>query len=367
MDRIGQQCLKELLQFIRDPLTARMAFLLPLAALLIFGFAIRLETKHIRIAVQDFDSTPLSRAFVERLAATNQLEPRPWNGSDPVRSALDNGVANAAIVIPVGFERRLKAGKSADVQTLVDGSDVTAARVIRGSVRATTAFFEAIHGLGARYDVTASTRTWFNPGREEALFIVPGALALVLSIFPPMLAGINMGREKDEGTIVQAYASGISATEFLLGKLLAFAAIGIADVVFLLICAASIWHLRFAGDPMPFLIGTPLFVAATMMLGIMLGTLGSNQLAAIQAVGTVQPLLAILFSGFLYPLNNVPAPVSYLAVIVPARYYMVLTRDAFVRGAGWGGVWYTIPALALIAAIEFFIAWRMLRRMRLSS
>jgi ABC-2 type transport system permease protein len=363
--RIWQQCLKELLQFLRDPLTARMTFTLPLVTLLIYGFAIRLETKHVRVAIQDFDRSPLSRAFAEQLRATNQLDLRPLDASDPAGSILKSGAVNASVVIPPGFERRLKSGKPAEIQALVDGSDVTTARVIRGGLRATTGFFNAVHDLGGSAGLQAATRTWFNPGREEALFIVPGTIAFVLSVFPAMIAAINMGREKEQGTIVQAYASSITATEFLLGKCAAFVLIGIADAVFLIAVAAPIWHLRFAGDPTPLIVGTPVFMAAVMMLGIMLGAMGSDQLAAIQAVGTIQPLVALLLSGFLYPLNNIPAPASYIAFFVPVRYYIELMRDAFVRGTGWGDIWYAIPCLALLAIAEFFIAWLLLRRMQL--
>jgi ABC-2 type transport system permease protein len=366
MDRIAQQCLKDLLQFLRDPLTVRLSFFLPLATLAIYGFAIRLESKHIALAVQDFDRSSSSVALIDRLAATNQLDVTKWEGSEPARGALDSGVSKAAVIVPAGFERAIKAGRHVDVQVLVDGSDVTTARVVRGSVRAAVDSFASVAGLEPPPQLHAQTRVWFNPGREEALFIVPGTIALTLSIFPAMIAGINMGREKDAGTIVQAYASSITAAEFLLGKCAAFVVVGMANAVAMIGAGMLVWHIRLAGDPWPLLAGTPIFMAAIMFFGIMLGAMGENQLAAIQAVGTIQPLLGLLLSGFLYPLNNIPAPVSYIAYVVPVRYYIDLMRDAFVRGTGWSGSWHALAALALIAAVEFFAAWLLMRRMQIS-
>jgi ABC-2 type transport system permease protein len=371
LKRVWAQCVKELSQFRRDRLTVALAFLLPFATLLIFGFAIRLETKNIALVVQDFDSSPLSRAYVERLYGTSQLKPvrwsRDWSRNNLARDAINQGKASAAVIIPPDFSRHLKEGKTSTVQVLIDGSDVANARVIKNSVRATNTFFLKTEGFLPKQSlITARTRVWFNPGRQESLYMVPGVLAINLVLYPSILAAIAMVRDKEEGTIVQVYASSASATELLLGKGLAYLLIALSESVFLMLAAALIFGTRLAGDPTPLLVGTPLFLATSVMIGLFVGARSHSQSAAIQAVGATNALTAMLLSGFIYPISNIPWPLSLLANLVPVRYYIELTRDSFVRGTGWPGVWFVFPALAALGLVLFWGAWQKLQRMQFS-
>lgn len=488
MKRIWAQCVKELAQFRRDRLTVALAFLLPLLTLLIFGYAIRLESKNIPLAIEDLDRSPLSRSYIERLFATNQFEPaalpRLNNRRDPAQVAIDKGLAKAALVIPPDFSRRIKSGQPSTVQVLVDGTDVNNARVIKNSIQATTNFFlrttdlqptfqqfaagnrersqssvnnsnrshspnqpslsnssrdseaqSSPNPLGARSNQTPTvpgslgldqsnqtsldlspdlsegtqvpssrrfssapqnqsnsipsssssnsgptnspmaargnprvvvhSRIWFNPGRKESLYIVPGVFAVIFWIYPSMLAALAMVREKEQGTILQVYASSLSARELLLGKGLAYFLVGLSEVVLIMTLGALLFGLWFAGDPTPLLIGTPIFLAASILFGLFVGVRASTQSAAVQGVATIGFLTALLLSGFIYPLSNIPFPLSLVSNIVPARYYIVITRDAFVRGAGWPGVWFAPLAIAGLGLLLFMAAWRGLRRMQL--
>ncbi|MDX2217210.1 MAG: ABC transporter permease [Oculatellaceae cyanobacterium bins.114] len=368
MKRIWSQCTKELAQFGRDRLTVALAFVLPLLTLLIFGFAIRLEAKNIPIAIQDFDNSPLSRSYIERLFATNQFQAISWVGSDPVRATLDSSIAKAAVVIPPDFSRQLKAGLSSEIQVLVDGTDVNNARIIQNSIQAVTRFFLKVSNLQQppSLRVIPHTRIWFNPGRKESLYIVPGTCAVILWIYPSLLAAIALVREKEQGTIVQVYASNLSSSELLLGKALAYLAIGLTEAIVVIGLGALLFRLSFAGDPTPLLIGTPIFITASVMFGMVIGSRASNQNAAVQAVATIGFLTAFLLSGFIYPLSNIPFPLSLLSNVVPARYYIDITRDAFVRGTGWSGVWFSVLVLIGISLFLFNVARRNLQRMQIS-
>ena len=222
MKRVLAQCRKEFAQFRRDRLTLALAFALPIATLIIFSFAIRLEAKNVPLVVQDYDQTPLSRAYTERLFATNQFTSTMWTGTDPARDAIARGLAKVAMVIPPDFERRIKADNVSTVQVLVDGTDVNNARVSASSIRSTTNFFLTSSGLNSSTaKVSARLRLWFNPGRKESLYIVPGVYAVILWVYPSLLSTIAMVREKEQGTIIQVYASSLSAVELILGKTLA--------------------------------------------------------------------------------------------------------------------------------------------------
>ncbi|GAB4231191.1 MAG: ABC transporter permease [Stanieria sp.] len=365
MKRILAQCLKELNQFRRDRLTVALALILPLGMLLIYGYAIRLETKNIPLSVQDFDNSYLSRSYVERLYATNQFVPALTIDSSPT-AAIDRGVAKAVVVIPPDFSRQIKSNKSVDVQVLVDGTDVNNARVIQNSIRATTNFFLQNNNLQpSTQKVSTRTRLWFNPGRKESLYIVPGIYGVILWVFPSMLTAIAMVREKEQGTIIQVYASDLSAVEWLLGKGLAYLLVALAEALVVMGVSVVLFGLRLQVEPMPLIIGTLTFLAASVSFGLLVGTRASNQTAAVQGTAIAGFLTAFLLSGFIYRVENIPFPLSLISNIIPARYYILVTRDAFVRGTGWVGIWYVPLIVGLIGFLIFMAATRNLKRMQL--
>ncbi|MGJ5673819.1 MAG: ABC transporter permease [Nostochopsis sp.] len=366
MKRILTQCIKELVQFRRDRLTLALAFLLPFLTLLIFGFAIRLESKNIPLVVQDFDNTHLSRSYIERLYATNQFIPHKWSGTDPAQDAIDRGIAKAAVIIPPEFSRDIQGNKNTQVQVLIDGTDVNNARVIKNSIEQVTNFFMRDQGLlPTTSSITPNIRLWFNPGRLESLYIVPGTYAVVLWIFPSLLSAIAMVREKEKGTILQVYASSISATELLLGKGLAYLLIGITEALIAMTIGSVLFQVGLVGDPTPLIIGSVLLIADSVLFGLLLGVRSSNQNAAVQGVSLIGFITALLLSGFIYPLNNIPFPLSLVPNVVPARYYIDINRDAFVRGIGWAGVWFDLVMLAILGLIFFNISRQFLSRMQL--
>jgi ABC-2 type transport system permease protein len=301
------------------------------------------------------------------LFATNQFIFVPWNNDDSVELALDRSIAKAGVIIPPDFSRRIAAGKTADVQVLVDGTDTNNARVIKNSIKATTNDFLQSAGLIPTTNLlTTRSRLWFNPGRKESLYIVPGVYAVVLWIFPSLLSAIAMVREKERQTILQVYASSMSATELVLGKGLAYVIISLGIAALVMGIGAIVFGLRLAGDPTPLLLAIPIYLWASVMFGIMLGTRTNNQNAAVQGVALVGFLTALLLSGFIYPLSNIPFPLSLLPNIIPARYFIEITRDAYVRGAGWVGVWFAEIMILAIGMVLFNISRKVLSRMQLT-
>jgi ABC-2 type transport system permease protein len=364
--RIRNQFFKELQQFGRDRLGVALAFILPVIALLIIGFAIRLEAKDIPLVVRDLDQTTLSRGYIERLYATNLFVPAEWQG-DRFPDALDRGTAQAQVTIPPGFAADVAAGRTGTMQIVVDGGDVINARVIKLAIQGVTGVVQRQLNPLPDLGVIPQVRLWFNPGRQESLFIVPASYGVILAIFPPLLLAIALVREKEQGTISQLYASSLSAFELLVGKSLAYLVVGLGEAVVLLIVGFVLFGTRFAGDPIPLLVGTPIFMLTSLQLGLIIGIFTTTQSSAIQAIGTIKVLTAFLLAGFLFPLNNVPFPFSIVSYLVPVRYYIELCRDAFVRGSGWFGTWHLIVILLILGVGEFAIAWWGMRRMQLSS
>src|SRR5262249_21092772 len=177
---------------------------------------------------------------------------------------------------------------------------------------------------------------------------------------------LAMSRESEQKTILQVYVSSISAHEYVLGKALAFFIISLAEWALVTIAGMALFGLRFIGSPMPYLVGTIIYLFCNVAFGVMAGAAISNQATAIQAISSLCFVLSFLISGFIFPLSNIPVGIRWISNIVPARYFIEISRDAFVRGAGWSAVWTAHLALALLGTIFLFVAWLKMRRMQVN-
>ncbi len=360
------QTRKELLQFRRDPLTVALAFVLPFVALLMYGYATRLEAKDIHIKIFNFDDGKLSREYIDAISATDQFNVSAGEGGDII-APLDRGEAKASIVIPPEFSRLIKQGKTADVELIIDGTDVNNARVIKNGFFALTQFFMSDHGLRqSRAPIGTAVRLWFNPGRKEPLQIVPGAIALLTWIFPALLSAFALVREKEQGTVLQLYASSITAFELILGKSLAYLAIGMVEAIIVVVAGLAFFSVPFVGSFTAFVICTTLFVFSGVLFGLWAGSKANNQMAAVQICAMIGFLTSMLLSGFIYPIRNITYPISLLSNFVPARYYIEASRDAFVRGGSLLAHWYIPFFLLLLCLLILFSTTRGMSKMQIA-
>jgi ABC-2 type transport system permease protein len=369
MKRIIAQTWKELTQTFRDRLTVALALVLPLILLALLGTSLSFSVKGIGVVVQDFDQTPLSRRYIDALNASLTFRVAAFPLDRRPEEALMNERARAILIIPEHFERDFLRGGRAEAQWLIDAVDANTANNMRGQAEALTkAFVSQNAGAGDPPNppaVKTETRMWYNPGGSARKFIGPGAFAVALALFPPLLAALAMSREGEQKTILQVYVSSISAHEYLLGKIAAFFVIALAEWALALALSLFLFDLKIVGDPTPFLVGTIFYLFCNVSFGVMVGTSIPNQAAAIQAVAGVQFLLSFLLSGFIFPISNIPAGLRWITAVVPARYFIEISRDAFVRGGGWAAVWYAPLILALIGSFFFFTAWRKMRHMQI--
>jgi ABC-2 type transport system permease protein len=368
MQRIVAQARKELTQILRDRLALGLALVMPVALTALLGTSISLTVTDIPIVVQDLDQTPLSRQYVDAFRSSLTFRIAALPPATSPEAALTAGWARAALIIPEHFTREIRRGRLAEAQLLVDATDTNTARLTRGAATQVTGAFA--RQLGASRSVPAvrtATRLWFNPGREPRKFYGPGFFVLALSIFPPLLAALAMSREGEQKTILQVYASSISAHEFLLGKVLAGMTIGLLEWLLTLTFLLTFFGLRFAGDPTPLLAGSVLFLFCVVSFGALVGGAIPNQAAAIQAVALGGFLLAFLLSGLIFPVENIPPALAWISNLVQARYYIVVVRDAFLQGGGWPAVWWAVLAIGAIGLVYFGLAWRALRRMQVKA
>ncbi len=366
--RIIAQTIKELTQLGRDRLTLTLALGLPLILLLLFGFAVSLEVNKINFAVQDLDRTPTSREYIATFEGTNKFNIVAQGADVDVPKLLDRGRISAGLIIPPEFSRDLqRSGRSAEIQILLDGTDANTANIVRGYAKATNnTFVENLQGINT-LAVSLHSRLWYNPGLETLKYVGPGALALTVTLFPALLAGLATAREYEHLTILQVYASSLSGIEYLLGKAAAFWLVGMAEVLLVNLEAWLFFGLWFAGNPTPIILGSCLYIACGVLWGIFLGSNTKVQSAAIQAISFTAFLLSLQLSGFIYPVANIPIAIRWVSYLIPARYYIELTRDAYVRGVGWFGVWLQVLALTILSGLFFFLAWRKMRKMQVNS
>jgi len=367
MRRIIAQTRKELTQLLRDRLALALALVLPLALTGLMGTTVSLTVTDIPIVIQDLDQTPLSRRYADafRTSLTYRVVTLPA-ATSPERM-LGGGRARAAIVIPEHFEREIRRGRPVEAQVLVDATDGNTAQLVRGSAGQVTRAFARQLGGAPTPTVQTATRLWFNPGRESRKFYGPGFLVLGLSIFPTVLAALAMSREGEQQTILQVYVSSISAHEFLLGKILTWMVVGVAQCLLLALLMFTLFGLRFAGDPTPLLVGSALFVFCVVSFGSLVGVAIPNQAAAVQAVALGGFLLSFLLSGLIFPIENIPGGLRWISGLVQARYYVVIVRDAFLQGGGWPAVWWAVLAIGALGAAFYALAWRTLRRMQVKA
>jgi ABC-2 type transport system permease protein len=369
MQRILAQIRKELLHIVRDPLALALALILPVGFTALLGTTISLTVKDIPIVIQDLDQTPLSWRYADafRASITFHVVELPVTASP--ETALSSGRARAAIIIPKHFARDVLRHGRGETQVLVDATDTNTALLTRGSAtQVTRAFAQQLEGgAPAGAQVQARTRLWFNPGREPRKFFGPGMFVLALSIFPPLLAALAMAREGEQQTILQVYVSGISAHEFLLGKILAGMLIGLAEWLLALGVMFTLFDLRLVGDPTPFVVASVLFLFCVVSFGTLVGAAIPAQAAAMQAIALGGFLLGFLMSGLVYPITNIPAGLRWIASLVQARYFIVVVRDAFLVGGGWPAVWSAVVAIAAIGSVFYVLAWRTMRRMQVSA
>lgn len=367
---LSVQIAKEWCEFRRDRLSLALAFLLPIFSLLLFGFGIRLESKTIPIVVQDHDDTPLSREYVARLYNTNMFVEAPTPKTTNPKDTIDRGQAKVAFEIPKGFTAKIyEKDSSSPYKVLIDGTDIANVQVVANSIEAANLYFLAmlkkIRSPEAELSpVKPEMRLWFNPGRKETLFIVPGAFAVVLWMFPALLAAVAASREKEQDTIVRVYSANPNPLAYLLGKAAVYFLTSMCMAMIVIILGGVIFGIAPVHDPTPLLVAVPLYVMTAVLFGLCLGTYASSQTVAVQATSSIGFFPCLLLSGFVYPISNIPFPLSLFSLIVPARYFVELSRDSFVRGAGWPVVWHVPLILLGFCCLLLGASWLAMRNMQ---
>jgi ABC-2 type transport system permease protein len=370
--RIRHILIKEFIQALRDPRIRIFLFLPPLVQLMIYGYAINFDIKHIPVAVLNEDRTQVSRDLINRFAS-NEFFDLTYSLTSPAqaRDLLDRGKVTMVLRLPYDFAKKLKMGKPAPVQLLIDGTDSNAALVVgRYAGTVLNDYSQEIlkdrlgkKGLVGELSapVALEPTTWFNPNRISRYSFVPGVIAMVVMLVSIMLTALAVVREKEIGTLEQLLVSPIRPVELMLGKTIPFIIISLADVV-LVTAVGILWFgVPFRGNPLVLLLGTILFLFSSVGLGLLISTVCTTQQQAMM-VSTFIFSPVILLSGLVFPIANMPPVIQYITYINPLRYFIIVVQDTFLKGVGLAVLWPQIAASAALGIIMLSLSVLRFRR-----
>lgn len=368
LERIHQMIVKEFIQVFRDFRTRAVVVIAPIIQVLVFGYAVTTDVRHVATAVYDLDNSQSSRDLISRFFGSSYFEPAGYARDDAqARSYIDRGAVRMVLRINHGFEADLRAGRTAQVQVIADGTDSnTAGIVLSYSQRIVRQFSDRIlmdrlvraHGVYAtRPEIKLETRAWFNENLESRNFYVPGVIALIVMLITLMLTSIAIVREKEMGTIEQIMVTPMSRGEFILGKTLPFALIGLADVVLISIVGVFWFGVPIRGHIAWLFVSVLLYLMTTLGIGLLISTVSRTQQQAMMMTFLFfSP--AVLLSGFIFPIANMPLVVQWLTYLNPLRYFLVIIRGVFLKGIGPDIFWPQMAALAILGTATLWLATR---------
>jgi drug efflux transport system permease protein len=347
--RILHMARKEFIQVFQDPRMVAILFVAPLIQTFLFGYAVTTDVRNVGIAIMDRNLTSESRLLTEAVLNSGyfNLIETPLSDND-IERALVSGEADVVLVVPDTYADDLAHGRTATVQLLLDGAESNSANVAAGYLGKILAaqgagFIErrldqlAAKTGGARRAppiIEAETRFRFNPELKSAWYMVPGILGMIMLVITMLMTSLAITREREVGTMEQLIVTPIRPYELLAGKMLPFALIGLVDVTLILLIAVGHFGLPIVGSIGLLYLATAVFLFTTLGMGLLISTVSQTQQQAL-FVGFLVMMPAILLSGFMFPLDNMPIEAQYLTYANPLRYYLVIVRGVILKGNGW--------------------------------
>jgi len=367
-ERIKRMLVKEFIQIFRDPKMKGIIFLMPILQALIFGYAVTTDVEHITTAVYDLDNSMASRELVARFVESGYFDVVEYvNSEDGARDLVDQGEARAVIRMNRGFEENLRAGRTAQLQLIVDGTDSnTAGVVLDYGAKIVSQFSQKIlvtrltqleGSFQKPSQVNMQTRSWFNENLESRNFYVPGVIAIIVMLITLMLTSMAVVREKEIGTMEQIIVTPITQIEFILGKTIPFALIGFADVILITVIGVFWFEVPIRGSLLLLFIATALYIMTTLGVGLYISTVSQTQQQAMMSTFFFY-FPAVLLSGFMFPIANMPEVVQWLTYLNPLRYFLVIIRGIFLKGIGPEILWPQMIALAVMGVLTLWLASR---------
>lgn len=378
VQRIVAVAQKEWREIVRDRLFFSLAFIVPVALMLMFGFGLSLDVENIPMAIVDQDGSTLSRDYAHQFIDSRYFQFLGYSHDERELDPLLTGNRiRAAIIIPEHFEKNLLSGRPAQVQTLIDGTFPFRAQTTKGYIIAINSavsaellagYLSKLRGIPQAQamkiiqPVSLEVRYLYNQSVKSIWSLAPTLIMVILMISPPFLTALGVVREKESGSIYNIYSSTLSRGEFLIGKISPYVAISILNAMILWFIATWLYDVPFKGPPVFFFLATVMYVICTTGIGLVVSVLVNTQTAAmiVTAIFTIIP--AVLYSGILIPISSLTQAARMIAHMLPAMYYTNIVLGSFLKGVGFRALWFELLVLALYATVLFTIGYLMFNK-----
>jgi len=379
-ERIAQIVRKEFVQMLRSPRRRVAVFIPPLLQLMVFGYAVNLDVDNIRLGWMDEDHTPASRSLLAGFQGSTRFHivAQPAN-DDEAQTLIERGDAHAVLRVLPGFSEALERGHKAGVQMLVDGTNSNTASLISGYSQQIAAGFATpvvrkqqgkmlltLAGNAGSISMKAprlnvQTRVWFNADLLSRNYFVPGVIVNIIMLVTVMLTAMAVVRERELGTMEQLMVTPIRPVEFILGKTLPAAFIGLIDMGLVISGALLVFRIPFRGNPLLLLLCVMLFLLTTLGAGLLMSTISNTQQQAMMT-SFMFATPAFMLSGFAFPIRNMPIAVQYFTYLNPLRYFMEIVRSIFLKGTGIDVLWHQMLAMLIFGVSMILLATSRFRK-----
>jgi ABC-2 type transport system permease protein len=364
--RVWAVARKEFLHVIRDIRSLIMAIAIPMMMLILFGFALTLDVDHVPMAVFDQSGTVRSRDFISRFGDSPYFSIRKHvNNEQELTWAIDFGEVMMGLVIPRDFAQRIDAGRDVAVQLNADGADSNTATIAMNyaAVIAQTYALEIDaqrtnrRGRAAlQIPLDVRPRVLFNEDMESRNYIIPGLIAVLMMTISGMLTSLTISREWERGTMEQLISTPVKTTELIVGKLIPYFVIGIVDVLIAVVMGEFVFHVPLRGNVALLFGSASIFLVGALAMGTVISIVTKNQLLSSQVAMVSTFLPSFLLSGFIFTIANMPQAIQIVTYAVPARYFITILKDIYLKGVGLEILWLQIVFLAIYGAAMVALA-----------
>ena len=367
--KVGAVARKELHQIGRDRRTLMILLFVPAFFLLVYGYALTFDLRHIGLAVQDNDRSSGSRELISAFVNSGLFD---FTGevlnAEEMSRVIDRDEARAILVIPARLGADTAQGRPVRVQLIVNGDNANTATTVVGYALGIVTSLSARYELQARLGsasgplVTMEPRVWYNPELRSALFLVPGLIAYIAMLTAVVSTALSVVREKEAGTMEQVRMSPIGPLPYVLGKTAPYFVISFAAALGVVLLSMLLFDLPMRGSWLTLLGSVALFLVGALAFGVLISTLAETQQVAFQIALLTSYLPTLMLSGFIFPIASMPAFLQGVTYIVPARYFLVMLRGILLKGVGVAALWEQFAALAIFGAVILGLASLRLRR-----
>jgi len=351
---------KEFIHVKRDPASLIMAFFMPVIFSLLFGYAVITDVDNINMVVLDLDKSYESRQLIAKYGASNYFEIDGYvNDINQIERGIDGGEYKSALIIPTDFSKKVVRGEKTNIQLIIDGSDPTIARTaLQSGVLIGNSYFGDIN---LNEIIGVNTKVWYNSNLESTKFTIPGLIGLIMQNITIMLTAFSLVREKEKGTIEQLMVTPIKPSELILGKMIPYILIGSADFLIALFFGTFWFKVPIEGNLVLLIVLGFGFVICALAIGMLISSVSSNQLQAMQMAILVL-LPSVILSGFVFPREAMPLPIRLIGNVIPLTYFLNILRGIILKGNDIALIWKDVFVLLFMGITLLFMATKKFRK-----